>query len=110
MKWSCSQHVKGQGLVAPLAGAWIEISPALYTSTAANVAPLAGAWIEIAALFFTAVPIPVAPLAGAWIEMLYVQASVHGAKSLPSRERGLKSLGSPSCDGELCRSPRGSVD
>ena len=47
LKWSCSQHVKGQGLVAPLAGAWIEISPALYTSTAANVAPLAGAWIEM---------------------------------------------------------------
>ena len=35
--------------VAPFAGAWIEISPALYTSTAANVAPLAGAWIEIGA-------------------------------------------------------------
>ena len=96
--------------VAPLAGAWIEISPALYTSTAANVAPLAGAWIEIAALFFTAVPIPVAPLAGAWIE-IPVNCSLWLTKSsLPSRERGLKSLGSPSCDGELCRSPRGSVD
>ena len=92
MKWSCSQHVKGQGLVAPLAGAWIEISPALYTSTAANVAPLAGAWIEIAALFFTAVPIPVAPLAGAWIE-IPVNCSLWLTKSsLPSRERGLKSV------------------
>ena len=90
LKWSCSQHVKGQGLVAPLAGAWIEISPALYTSTAANVAPLAGAWIEIAALFFTAVPIPVAPLAGAWIEILRMPAPLLGTKSLPPRERGLK--------------------
>ena len=90
LKWSCSQHVKGQGLVAPLAGAWIEISPALYTSTAANVAPLAGAWIEIAALFFTAVPIPVAPLAGAWIEMPLSGSTPSSFASLPSRERGLK--------------------
>ena len=92
LKWSCSQHVKGQGLVAPLAGAWIEISPALYTSTAANVAPLAGAWIEIAALFFTAVPIPVAPLAGAWIEMPLSGSTPSSFASLPSRERGLKFL------------------
>ena len=92
LKWSCSQHVKGQGLVAPLAGAWIEISPALYTSTAANVAPLAGAWIEIAALFFTAVPIPVAPLAGAWIEIVTWSTPVLSGVSLPSRERGLKFL------------------
>ena len=70
LKWSCSQHVKGQGLVAPLAGAWIEISPALYTSTAANVAPLAGAWIEIVT----------------W------STPVLSGVSLPSRERGLKFL------------------
>ena len=34
-------------LVAPLAGAWIEILPFLPASTSACVAPLAGAWIEI---------------------------------------------------------------
>ena len=110
LKWSCSQHVKGQGLVAPLAGAWIEISPALYTSTAANVAPLAGAWIEIAALFFTAVPIPVAPLAGAWIEIVCLLSGPSPFSSLPSRERGLKSRMTYFPASVSCRSPRGSVD
>ena len=110
LKWSCSQHVKGQGLVAPLAGAWIEISPALYTSTAANVAPLAGAWIEIAALFFTAVPIPVAPLAGAWIEMPLSGSTPSSFASLPSRERGLKCCMYRHPYMGQSRSPRGSVD
>ena len=33
--------------VAPLAGAWIEISIMLYIPCLSVVAPLAGAWIEI---------------------------------------------------------------
>ncbi len=33
--------------VAPLAGAWIEISLLISVDTAVEVAPLAGAWIEI---------------------------------------------------------------
>ena len=33
--------------VAPLAGAWIEISARSYKAAYAYVAPLAGAWIEI---------------------------------------------------------------
>ena len=76
------------------------------------VAPLAGAWIEIANVNGEQIPahrsLPsrerglkfrdgrtslvtqVAPLAGAWIEIL--QASKFGSSnsSLPSRERGLK--------------------
>ena len=34
-------------IVAPLAGAWIEITAAVGAVTAISVAPLAGAWIEI---------------------------------------------------------------
>ena len=33
--------------VAPLAGAWIEISALSYITSLPGVAPLAGAWIEI---------------------------------------------------------------
>ena len=39
------QHAKNN--VAPLAGAWIEISIALFLMELQTVAPLAGAWIEI---------------------------------------------------------------
>ena len=35
----------------------------------------------------------VAPFAGAWIEMLVYGFDIGGGKSLPSRERGLKSYG-----------------
>ena len=34
-------------MVAPLAGAWIEINNMLYPPCLMEVAPLAGAWIEI---------------------------------------------------------------
>ena len=33
--------------VAPLVGAWIEISKLKFSSNSAKVAPLVGAWIEI---------------------------------------------------------------
>ena len=56
--------------VAPLVGAWIEISK--YTSIKGSkspVAPLVGAWIEIK-LSKMPPPVPVvAPLVGAWIEI-----------------------------------------
>ncbi len=80
-------------IVAPLAGAWIEIERTERHPEQLVVAPLAGAWIEIP----NDVPMdgniaslpsrerglkfrqgqdgllryPVAPLAGAWIEMMY---------------------------------------
>ena len=34
-------------LVAPLAGAWIEMPETVKTHVSVSVAPLAGAWIEI---------------------------------------------------------------
>ena len=58
------------------------------------VAPLAGAWIEIAPAVITlSLPSLVAPLAGAWIEIEKEHTRIDGTQSLPSRERGLKSVG-----------------
>ena len=54
------------------------------------VAPLAGAWIEISERRRQTVPIIVAPLAGAWIEICRVRQNARYPASLPSRERGLK--------------------
>ena len=102
-------------------------------SKTAEVAPLVGAWIEITS---ETIPSPVnivAPLVGAWIEIVYCSVTILLCTSLPSWERGLKSTyegtsveativaplvgawiemfartsGSPCV---LCRSPRGSVD
>ena len=50
--------------VAPLAGAWIEISPTPLVSAPGWVAPLAGAWIEMRASYATHTRYFVAPLAG----------------------------------------------
>ena len=74
------------------------------------VAPLVGAWIEISYRppFITLEG--VAPLVGAWIEIFLSVASGLYDKSLPSWERGLKSL-LYLLDNRLPRrSPRGSVD
>ena len=82
-------------IVAPLAGAWIEIFSVLCSRgiraslpsrerglksyelvrllTQNRVAPLAGAWIEICLEFDLEKQYKVAPLAGAWIEILIVQ-------------------------------------
>ena len=82
--------------VAPLAGAWIEISlKVAKTSNSQSlpsrerglksvrisgseicltVAPLAGAWIEIAYIAYANTTNTVAPLAGAWIEICSVTA------------------------------------
>ena len=57
------------------------------------VAPLAGAWIEMTITTKKTVTRTVAPLAGAWIEIDRVRGwRVFRSQSLPSRERGLKSV------------------
>ena len=59
----------------------------------AGVAPLAGAWIEIVSLENGKMVVTVAPLAGAWIEIILLERiKLYSPESLPSRERGLKSL------------------
>ena len=100
-------------LVAPRAGAWIEMWLKWLDLGLGQVAPRAGAWIEIilvevfgrcllslpvrerglksAAVTATRSSAIVAPRAGAWIEIdmeNYVRVAIQ--ESLPVRERGLK--------------------
>ena len=56
-------------VVAPLAGAWIEMISLLQPESVIYVAPLAGAWIEIVGVGVEVSDTAVAPLAGAWIEI-----------------------------------------
>ena len=57
-----------------------------------TVAPFVGAWIEITNLFCFFVIQAVAPFVGAWIEISVILANTIVFPSLPSWERGLKSL------------------
>ena len=77
-------------MVAPYAGAWIEINsmPSIFKS--GGVAPYAGAWIEIAGIRIRVRNTGVAPYAGAWIEIKKTQIINSPFWSLPTRERGLK--------------------
>ena len=68
MKCFESQECKNIGMVAPFAGAWIEITVIKVAQFADGVAPFAGAWIEISQSVIT----------------------MCAPTSLPSRERGLK--------------------
>ena len=100
-------------LVAPRAGAWIEISIFPSLIVIALVAPRAGAWIEMLSPTCTitrkggSLPVrerglkffhdpaslhclSVAPRAGAWIEIGARVKSGTAEASLPVRERGLK--------------------
>ena len=97
-------------MVAPFAGAWIEIIQFSSFLTARSVAPFAGAWIEIEAGGYHRREKAVAPFAGAWIEIFNVFGNVHVLMSLPSRERGLKSGNVRNAIGKMRRSLRGSVD
>ena len=73
-------------LVAPLAGAWIEIGIKLVPAAMIHVAPLAGAWIEIIKCFCSFRTFPfVAPLAGAWIEILKADIAAMLASSRTPR-------------------------
>ena len=58
----------------------------------ALVAPFAGAWIEIVVFFCQFSLYFVAPFAGAWIEITIPLMVSYLFLSLPSRERGLKSF------------------
>ena len=57
-------------LVAPFAGAWIEITLYYPHKAIGIVAPFAGAWIEIHDTFYIYNLEFVAPFAGAWIEIV----------------------------------------
>ena len=89
LKFATAQACHIALLVAPLAGAWIEICKSRPQAPLRWVAPLAGAWIEIVKSCQVVRVQKVAPLAGAWIEIQ------------PNRGQLLRALR---------RSPRGSVD
>ena len=76
--------------VAPSAGAWIEIYLNGIEQALKLVAPSAGAWIEIFRTAPCAYQSIVAPSAGAWIEIDNMELINHNQRSLPLRERGLK--------------------
>ena len=76
-----------------------------------HVAPFAGAWIEICMSWITMSMDTVAPFAGAWIEIARIYTRRRMRRSLPSRERGLKSHMLIDIDKfKKRRSLRGSVD
>ena len=58
-------------VVAPFAGAWIEIHKERGRIRFSKVAPFAGAWIEIVEKPLVLEWTKVAPFAGAWIEIVY---------------------------------------
>ena len=91
-------------------GAWIEIIVPQPTNSSTLVAPLVGAWIEITHKCIGWGGCRVAPLVGAWIEITYSAFKCHTTASLPSWERGLKSLNNKVEIVNEGRSPRGSVD
>ena len=69
MKSVLLQGSSGTEVVAPLVGAWIEISHLFHSPRSAFVAPLVGAWIEISKAGTILGVEGVAPLVGAWIEI-----------------------------------------
>ena len=74
------------------------------------VAPLVGAWIEITTLQHCDIEALVAPLVGAWIEINVSSNIIKPLESLLSWERGLKSSYIRNINIRNCRSSRGSVD
>ena len=56
-------------IVAPFAGAWIEIMSQDLFDMLKDVAPFAGAWIEMSITASLISAVFVAPFAGAWIEI-----------------------------------------
>ena len=69
MKFNPVNSCYMNGTVAPLVGAWIEISEEGDGDESEKVAPLVGAWIEISSTWASSPRACVAPLVGAWIEI-----------------------------------------
>ena len=69
LKCKKPQSVEWTETVAPLVGAWIEMSYIVAHLASPFVAPLVGAWIEIWCIVYNTARNSVAPLVGAWIEI-----------------------------------------
>ncbi len=85
-----SRASRGQPLVAPPAGAWIETGTVRPKIEAPIVAPPAGAWIETATPARRGLESYVAPPAGAWIETIAILMMVSLSLSRLPQARGLK--------------------
>ena len=97
-------------VVAPFAGAWIEIIQPGTNWKARQVAPFAGAWIEIGVLWIFKDPSHVAPFAGAWIEITTDVEFLEFILVAPFAGAWIE-IGTPdSVSFSVCRSLRGSVD
>ena len=57
-------------MVAPLAGAWIEITPCQHQQRSSGSLPLRERGLKFYGLLYIPLAAAVAPLAGAWIEIL----------------------------------------
>ena len=75
-----------------------------------DVAPYTGAWIEICGYCRVGSCVYVAPYTGAWIEITTISCDFAVPRSLPTRERGLKSGKTVLVLGKTRRSLHGSVD
>ena len=98
-------------LVAPLAGAWIEIERRSVGVPEIGSLPSRERGLKCRRMYQPGQAGSVAPLAGAWIEIFAFELEQQEREpSLPSRERGLKSLFFTLAQPGRGRSPRGSVD
>ena len=80
-------------LVAPFAGAWIEINVVRFTRHHTAVAPFAGAWIEIYPLYRSTLCTSSLRSPERGLKFLLVSTFCDSTKSLRSPERGLKFTG-----------------
>ena len=69
MKFVQKLDVRTGNLVAPFAGAWIEILHRKCLKGLLAVAPFVGMWIEMQLAIWIRAATNVAPFAGAWIEI-----------------------------------------
>ena len=94
------------GIVAPYAGAWIEICKKQNDEFSRAVAPYAGAWIEMSCvLAHFSLSGPSLPTRERGLKSDECKNFILGYMSLPTRERGLKLLEKP----QLCQCLRKSL-
>ena len=98
-------------MVAPLAGAWIEISRAVNAVVSSGSLPLRERGLKYKLKYGMMTGMLVAPLAGAWIEIAVSARELHFALVAPLAGAWIEidSCG-VLCHDITCRSPCGSVD
>ena len=90
MKSLCVTSLASLSLSLPSRERGLKFQDSIVSASGKVVAPFAGAWIEISSELKTLYIRHVAPFAGAWIEINAPYTAFERVLSLPSRERGLK--------------------